>query len=593
MYEQVQKQAKPVSASSITPVHTNLLQRASASGAGHSFVPPIVRQVLGSTGKPLEPDTRVLMESWLGHDFAKVRVHAGVRPAESARAVNALAYTFGRDVVFGEERYAPRTIEGQRLLAHELTHVVQQGYRSAHSLTHLHEPPGHADASLEAEAEHMAQNVDTTGRSYALSQGVGVRIQKWDSPEHVQLGEGAGGPLSGFIVLECHDRDLPQRQQSPTTWPPTWQTLWASATPEQRRAITQGLTYGEVVALSGDFYTNLDALNRAPLREVIDLIPLIRSGASTTQLQQATGGRYLALAALNESHFSNVRAGHRNIEVWREMHTQAIQAAKQGNSNLARGLNASADHFLTDAFSGGHIRTPRATLMGSAMGNIESKVLHDLDNEYGVEVTNPRGDPPWIAYGDDMLADPRNRRNRELAQEAVRLSQQDIANALSQREAYPAPGPTTVFQAELLVPQPVDPTRDRWTGRTPVYARSGWQDVTVRDDDYTRTQHRIVREEGPGIASGFFTDDDQIRDWVRTQDLAAIGRQPANEKIRMINTLLNGSVGEDDMVAIERILSSVTSSAEMRTIDRVIAPRATEIGHGQRARLRLALNRRL
>ena len=75
MYEQVQKQAKPVSASSITPVHTNLLQRASASGAGHSFVPPIVRQVLGSTGKPLEPDTRVLMESWLGHDFAKVRVY--------------------------------------------------------------------------------------------------------------------------------------------------------------------------------------------------------------------------------------------------------------------------------------------------------------------------------------------------------------------------------------------------------------------------------------------------------------------------------------------------------------------------------------
>jgi len=60
------------------------------------------------------------------HDFSHVRIHTDVKAAESARAVHALAYTVGRDIVFGASQYAPREAKGQRLLAHELTHVVQQ-----------------------------------------------------------------------------------------------------------------------------------------------------------------------------------------------------------------------------------------------------------------------------------------------------------------------------------------------------------------------------------------------------------------------------------------------------------------------------------
>jgi Domain of unknown function (DUF4157) len=63
----------------------------------------------------------------LVHDFSSVRIHTDARSAESAQAVNATAYTVGRDVVFGAGRYAPGTSAGQRLLAHELTHVAQQG----------------------------------------------------------------------------------------------------------------------------------------------------------------------------------------------------------------------------------------------------------------------------------------------------------------------------------------------------------------------------------------------------------------------------------------------------------------------------------
>ena len=77
-------------------------------------------------GQPLPGSTRAFFEPRFGHDFSQVRVHTDVKAAESARAVNARAFTVGQDVVFGAGEYAPGTAAGQRLLAHELTHVVQQ-----------------------------------------------------------------------------------------------------------------------------------------------------------------------------------------------------------------------------------------------------------------------------------------------------------------------------------------------------------------------------------------------------------------------------------------------------------------------------------
>ena len=90
-------------------------------------VPPIVQEVLRSPGQPLDAATRAFMESSFGYDFSRVRVHTDARAVESARAVNALAYTVGRDVVFGAGECWPHTRAGKRLLAHELTHTVQQG----------------------------------------------------------------------------------------------------------------------------------------------------------------------------------------------------------------------------------------------------------------------------------------------------------------------------------------------------------------------------------------------------------------------------------------------------------------------------------
>jgi hypothetical protein len=91
-----------------------------------SEVPSIVHEVLRSPGQPLDSETRAFMEPRFGHDFSQVRVHTDSLAAESARAVDALAYTVGRDLVFNAGLYQPATPTGRNLLAHELTHVIQQ-----------------------------------------------------------------------------------------------------------------------------------------------------------------------------------------------------------------------------------------------------------------------------------------------------------------------------------------------------------------------------------------------------------------------------------------------------------------------------------
>ncbi len=101
------------------------LQRSAINSAPGS-VPPIVHEVLRTPGQPLDSDVRAFMEPRFGHDFGQVRIHTDDRAAKSAQAANALAYTVRHDVVFDTAHYAPGTLPGQRLLAHELTHLVQQ-----------------------------------------------------------------------------------------------------------------------------------------------------------------------------------------------------------------------------------------------------------------------------------------------------------------------------------------------------------------------------------------------------------------------------------------------------------------------------------
>jgi hypothetical protein len=143
------------------------LQRAAISTEAVDEVPPIVNEVLRSPGQPLDSQTRSVMEPHFRHDFSHVLVHTDAKAAESARAVNALAYTVGRDLVFGAGSYSPNISEGQKLIAHELAHVAQQGQQPSGTSGLAIGP---ANDGYEAQAETAADAVIGNNATTPLSE---------------------------------------------------------------------------------------------------------------------------------------------------------------------------------------------------------------------------------------------------------------------------------------------------------------------------------------------------------------------------------------------------------------------------------------
>lgn len=92
----------------------------------YAAAPPLVHQTVQQPGRPLDEGTRQTMEARFGADFSGVRVHTDGRAAESAAAIQSRAYTVGRDIVFNDGAYQPNSAAGRALLAHELTHTLQQ-----------------------------------------------------------------------------------------------------------------------------------------------------------------------------------------------------------------------------------------------------------------------------------------------------------------------------------------------------------------------------------------------------------------------------------------------------------------------------------
>lgn len=223
------------------------LQRKGSQGnEGAGLAPGLVHDVLRSPGQPLDTGTRAFMEPRFGRDFSGVRVHADAQAAESARRVNALAYTVGQDLVFAQGRYAPGTPSGARLLAHELAHTVQQ--RSAGPVPQAKLEIDAADSPLEAAADRAADAVLQGGAGPAmpvLASGLGSTLspklsrQVADTrtlPE--QRGECKPTPIPGFDITKI---------TLPTTDAPTGKYTISSVSPvsdnEKRVVISTGKSY--------------------------------------------------------------------------------------------------------------------------------------------------------------------------------------------------------------------------------------------------------------------------------------------------------------------------------------------------------------
>ncbi len=130
--------------------------------AGNRAVTELLR---GSSGRPLDRNTRREMEEKFGAGFGDVRVHTGDEAARTAETLRAKAYTLGSDIVFGSGNYAPSGSAGKRLLAHELAHVVQQSRQTGARSSHAETPALEASASRAAGSIGSAAGVQVSGAS--------------------------------------------------------------------------------------------------------------------------------------------------------------------------------------------------------------------------------------------------------------------------------------------------------------------------------------------------------------------------------------------------------------------------------------------
>ena len=210
--------------------------RRKPAGAQSSIAtaPPIVNEVLSSPGQALDESTRGFFETRFGHDFSQVRVHTDAKAAESAREVKALAYTLGRDIVFDTSRYAPASSAGRKLLAHELTHVVQQSTGVPRQTVTSGSPIeiGVEGDEFEREADERASGVSNDAGTPALRRATIARLQRIPAFE----GLDEGGPKAEITGGEKEDRfrqcvktSGPDPLECDPTTPLTWANFTGSA----------------------------------------------------------------------------------------------------------------------------------------------------------------------------------------------------------------------------------------------------------------------------------------------------------------------------------------------------------------------------
>jgi hypothetical protein len=171
------------------------VQRRASRAVETVTAPPAVYNVLRSHGRPLDPAVRSDFEGRFGHSFANVRVHDDGEAARSASAVGAWAYTVGSDIAFAAGSYNPGSAEGRRLLAHELTHVLQQ--RSAGALL---QRDGKPDAQPRVDVAVLL-NDDEQSKAAGSALASGLTIRVFDPDDLRAKLQAIGKPIGKLYVV--------------------------------------------------------------------------------------------------------------------------------------------------------------------------------------------------------------------------------------------------------------------------------------------------------------------------------------------------------------------------------------------------------
>lgn len=251
-------------------------ERVAAPGRARE-VPPSVHAVLQAPGNPLDRETREAIEPVFGRDFSRVRVHTDTEAAQSTATLRSSAYTVGHHVVFGAGRYAPRTAPGRWLLAHELTHVVQQANLGESQPEAVGQPH---DSYEDVAAQKAAETV-------GLSPVQETRISPLPRPTVQRVTFGNDGPLMPSrkaVVKEA--ASVAERLVTGGGGIPTfrrqWEAFWsgpgARIQPKPTLEAYQAAVRTRVI-------NDMDTTSRAEVREVVtseQQLPLERQTAAVT-----------------------------------------------------------------------------------------------------------------------------------------------------------------------------------------------------------------------------------------------------------------------------------------------------------------------
>jgi outer membrane protein OmpA-like peptidoglycan-associated protein len=262
-----------------------LSSRTSSSNSFAGTIPASVHETLHSPGQPLDAAARGFMEPRFGRDFSRVRVHADTAAANSAQAVNAAAFTFGRNMVFGAGRYEPGTPEGQRLLAHELAHTLQQPEGPSIGVTRISDPGD----SVERDADRVAGDVIAEGRAcVAMTASAGTLYRQplpgFRPGPAPHMARAVGSELLDSFPLEKHTLTDDQKKRL---------AIFAQTLLNLLREYPDGgvLITGHTDATGDDAYN--DQLGQQRAEAVMDF--LIEAGVPVSALSAISAGEHQLL----------------------------------------------------------------------------------------------------------------------------------------------------------------------------------------------------------------------------------------------------------------------------------------------------------
>jgi hypothetical protein len=367
------------------------------SGSTHSLarmtILPPVESAAGPAGGPLSPETsgrieaargdgaaldagtRASMEGAFGTSFANVRIHADGEADTLNHSVGARAFTTGSDIFFRQGTFQPDTDTGRHLLAHELTHVVQQQGSSVGGPMTV----GAVDDRSEQEADAAAASVARSPDASAASPVPTSLVRR----SSLTIDAVVGQPTAPQLAAASSQID--------TAGPP--QPVLQRFGSEEHRDIAHEavgsvqlsldigdpahpLLYEEMVALAGDLFLGLDQMKELAksddgkaqirfAREYALKAPKADPPVSD-DVKKAVKDRYFTLVANNISHFSFGGTARNHYEKYHEDGlAAAFMFGASGDSkqwSKAMLSEAFGNHYLTDMFAAGHVRTPRAEI---------------------------------------------------------------------------------------------------------------------------------------------------------------------------------------------------------------------------------------